>query len=268
MFFNDTYSYINFYISKSGRLNIIYKWYFYEYINGKFVENARLPFTLYSAKSTFYMELMSVIGWDRALSFFKQLDKSPRKFFSSFDIHFKHQALREVAPNILALCRKDGCFLVDTRNTAIIDTLIYNKNVGSCNISADKALWLGTSGAGVYRFFKSSINVVKNSERPVQYIRAAKNGAYAVLEHGQFLRLVLDSNRNIQACENKQMLNIQNNEKIVFLGQDDHGDWISCGNHLSISNFLDKENFISLKSSSYKDVWEDDSGALILATLG
>lgn len=233
----------------------------FQYNNEKWEKIAQLP--CIDLKVCRFV--INALGLDSAMTFFGKISK--RKEAVYFDraeldkIHF----IVPLYPGKLAMLRTDGCFLIDIASTRITDTLLYGHSVSGCIIAADSSLWLCTHGRGIFRFIQSPVRSLELPAGPssVTYIRGAQESMYATFGKGRYISAQISK----EGALTRQILKeLQPVELFKYLGKTPAGGWIGCTERLYAFSSIGQKAQPKPSIMVIKDVLEEDSAHLLIAT--
>lgn len=263
----ETETQVKVFISNKGKFNVIIKGKIYEYHNSSLRQTELLPAFVQADNAHFYYSTIGELGSARALRFLEKLSTLANPIFTHGNAASKFNAVDEIRPGLLAICRKDGCFLVDIASSQVIDTLLFGKNVGYVTTSRDGSLWLGTHGSGVFRFIHSPIQTLQLPAIPssVDYIHGLKNGVYATLEKDKYIKAQF-TREDILAVQEQTSINTHEGDgHIIYLGQNSNQQWITCKSDITLSNAITQRPIATFYSTACKDVFGEDAKHLLVA---
>lgn len=171
--------------SEDDAINICFNNLVYKYINKHLVFQKRLPYI--NLLEPAYSHLLNSLGTERVAEFLNKTYSSPIKPFFQGMSAYETNVIRKIDTNVIAICRNDGCFLVNMSTAQVIDTLLFGTKVGDCNISKDGTLWVGTHGKGLFRYIKTSIKSLDlgTENQSVTHLRNDGNRMLIVFADGR-----------------------------------------------------------------------------------
>ena len=254
--------------SDSGNVDVIYDWSVYEYVNRSFKKVSDLTPMGKPAQTRLCFAVIGTIGTSRALPFLHKMIASKLPFYCDEEQLNRINYVRKISSDILAITRRDGCFLVDINTATIVDTLLYQYGVGPCMVSKDGSLWLGTHGKGIFQFIKSPIKSLKlpNIPASVLFIKAQENGMFCTLERAKFVEAFFENADHLKIVQIKNINNQESYQSFYYLGQNQSHEWIGCTNYTGLYKQINQKPFKITDLGYCKDVVEQDKHQLLIAT--
>lgn len=256
------------YKADSGKLHIIYLSTIYQYDNNRFKRIMTFDRNDLKFGTQFFPGCLSIMNIDDAKAFVAKAVQLHTSFYSDREELNRVNGIVSISKDQLAVCRKDGCFLVDKNTAKITDTLLFKHNVSSMQSTTDGSLWLLTHGNGVFRFLRSPVQSLDlpNIPASVFYVGGQKGTVYAVLEKGHCI--IADSGQsNMLVAREPEYINGSTSYDIyTYLGRNNRGEWICCAADIRRYKKLGENATDFIPSGYTKDVFDEDSTHLLVGT--
>ncbi len=240
------------------------------YDRDHFVDMGKFDFPHKSWQYWLGIRLINVLGFEKAMPFLEKVQRSKAPFFNDIEELDRVNVIFQVSPDIVALNRKDGCFLVDLATAEIVDTLLYGHNIGPSAVMKDGSLWIGTHGNGVFRFIRSSIQSlpIPNKQSSVMCMYGEGKDIYAMLEKGAVVHGTLGDNGEVRAVTEKIFKGRSLYAVYANLSRRSNGDWMAFAGYNTLHKRLDGKHERELNLGYTKSVVAEDSLHLLVGTAG
>ncbi|XZF14936.1 histidine kinase [Chitinophagaceae bacterium MMS25-I14] len=226
-----------------------------------------IPLTEIRDTSWLNYRLLAITSQAVSAAFSIKARHSGIPFYNSKEVNRDLNCIALIPPSSAVFTTRGGCFIADTVTAHFTDTLLYGYNVAPILKATDGALWLGTHGNGIFRFINSPVKVLKLpvEQSSVLFIKGEPNGAYALLEHGKFVRTSIDKNGSLWLNTLKRFNPKELYDIYVYLGQDSKNNWISCGSQVFKQKNISSDPYVSNWWGYCKDVAEENAETLLVA---
>ncbi|WP_162903439.1 ligand-binding sensor domain-containing protein [Taibaiella koreensis] len=124
-----------------------------------------------------------------------------------------------------------GFYIYNTGSLHITDSFLTGCRVNAILSARDGAIWLGTTGKGIYRFMTTPVKSVKGipEQAPILYIRGTDKGMYGTTDRSELIQAVWSSRGLMEKLRNDIINPNPSYRQYVFIARNRRGQWLSFG---------------------------------------
>jgi len=121
-----------------------------------------------------------------------------------------------------------GFYIFNIHSRLITDSFLTGCRVGAILSARDGAIWLGTTGKGIYRFLTTPVKSVKGTpeQATILYIRGTDKGMYATTDRSELIRAACNSRDLIETLSVGRMNPGSTYRHYVFMTRNSRGQWL------------------------------------------
>jgi|GEM_PF-4917335 signal transduction histidine kinase len=213
-------------------------------------------------------KLIDQMGFEKITQLLKQMAQPGLRHLTNLQALAWMHSIFRISDDVVGFNRKDGCFILDLKKGAVIDTLLYGYNVSIGRVTGDGSIWLGTLGGGFFRFVKSPVRALPltDEKQEVLTIRAFGQELYIMLEGGRAVRAQMEENGEMKLQPSFFFYGRPDFGTMAYIGKTPDGQWVSCAGKVFLHEKPGSPPVQSLITGYCKDVVEEDDQHLLVAT--